>query len=124
MLDALICRVQLVGDGEYLAPGGVICLARGLPGQPGEGAHGDGPEFFDAQRHGGKPGTGRWQLLKAGQMLDDGNAGGKQQRVRGPLAVGGVVDVERVDADECDIMISEPGCARPGQEVPALGVGR
>ena len=29
------------------------------------------------------------------------------------LAVGGVVDVERVDADECGIMISEPGRTRP-----------
>jgi hypothetical protein len=43
-------------------------------------------------------------------MLDDGDAGGKQQRVRGPLTVGGVVDVERIDADECGVMISEPGC--------------
>lgn len=57
-------------------------------------------------------------------MLDDGNAGGKQQRVRGPFAVGGVVEVERVDADECGIMIGEPGCARPGQEMPVFGVGR
>ena len=39
-------------------------------------------------------------MLKAGQMLDNGNACGKQQRVRGPLAVGGVVNVERVDADQ------------------------
>jgi len=56
-------------------------------------------------------------------MLDDGNVGGKQQCVRGPLAAGGVVDVERVDTDQCCVMVGEPGCARPGQEVPALGVG-
>jgi hypothetical protein len=49
----------------------------------------------------------------AGQVLYDGNAGSQQQRVRGPLTVGGVVDVERVDADQCGVMVREPGCARP-----------
>jgi len=44
--------------------------------------------------------------------------------VCGPLALGGVVDVERVDANERGIVVSEPGCDRPGQEVPVLGVGR
>ena len=58
------------------------------------------------------------------RVLDDGYAGGKQQCVRGPLTVGGVVDVERVDADECGVMGGEPGRARPGQEVPVFGVGR
>jgi hypothetical protein len=57
----------------------------------------------------GKPGAGRWQLLQAGQVLDDGNTGGQQQRVRGPFAVGGVVDVERVDTDQCRVMGGEPG---------------
>lgn len=57
-------------------------------------------------------------------MLDDGNADGEQQSVRGPRAVGGVVDVERIDADKCGTVIGEPGRARPGQEVPAFGVGR
>jgi hypothetical protein len=33
-------------------------------------------------------------------MLDDGNAGREQQCVRGSLTVGGVVDVQRVDADQ------------------------
>lgn len=33
-------------------------------------------------------------------MLDDGNAGREQQGVRGSLTVGGVVDVQRVDADQ------------------------
>jgi hypothetical protein len=32
-------------------------------------------------------------------VLDDGNAGTKQQGVGGPFAVCGVVDVGRVDAD-------------------------
>jgi hypothetical protein len=42
-------------------------------------------------------------------MLDHGNPGGKQQRVRGPFAVGGVVDVERVDTDQRCVMFGEPG---------------
>jgi hypothetical protein len=58
------------------------------------------PESFDAKWHGGEPGAGRGELIQAGQMLDDGNAGGEQQRVCGPFAVVGVVDVEPVDADE------------------------
>jgi hypothetical protein len=31
-------------------------------------------------------------------VLDDGNAGGEQQRVRGTFAVGGVVDVDPYSA--------------------------
>ena len=33
-------------------------------------------------------------------MLHHGNARREQQRVRGPFAVGGVVDVQRVDGDQ------------------------
>ena len=57
-------------------------------------------------------------------MLHDGNARREQQRVRGPFAVGGVVDVERVDADQRRVMAGEPGGTGPGQEVVAIGVVR
>jgi hypothetical protein len=57
-------------------------------------------------------------------MLDDGNAGGEQQRVCGPFAVVGVVDVEPVDADEDGAAGGEPGSAGTGEEVALRGVGR
>jgi hypothetical protein len=57
-------------------------------------------------------------------VLDDRDAGREEQRVGGPFAVGGVVDVERVDADERGLVVGEPGGAGPGEEVPALGVAR
>jgi hypothetical protein len=41
-------------------------------------------------------------------MLDDGNAGGEEQCVCGSLTVGGVVDVQRVDADQYCVMGSAP----------------
>jgi hypothetical protein len=55
-------------------------------------------------------------------VLDDGNAGPEQQGMRGPLEVGGVVDVDRVDADERRVLLGEPGRAVPGQEVRVGGV--
>jgi hypothetical protein len=64
--------------------------------------------------------TGRWQLPEAGQVLDDGNTGREQQGVRGPLAVGGVIDVERVDADQCHVLAGEPYGGGPGQEMPVF----
>jgi hypothetical protein len=39
-----------------------------LPGEAGEGTYGDGAQAFNAQWRCGEPGTGRRQLLKAGQM--------------------------------------------------------
>jgi hypothetical protein len=57
-------------------------------------------------------------------MLHDRNARREQQRVRGPFAVGGVVEVDRVDADQRGVVGGEPGGAGPGQEVVAVGVGR
>jgi len=42
-------------------------------------------------------------------MLHDGNARREQQRVRGSFAVGGVIDVERVDANQRRVMGGEPG---------------
>jgi hypothetical protein len=50
-------------------------------------------------------------LLKAGQMFHDRDTGCEQQRMRGPFAVGGVVDVERVDTDQRCGPVSEPGGA-------------
>ncbi len=97
---------------------------RCLGGQPGECAHGDCPESLDAQRHCGEVGAGWRQLVQAGQVLDDGDARGEQQGVRGPFAVCDVVDVDRVDADERRGVAGEPGCAVPGEEVRALGVLR
>ena len=46
----------------------------------------DSPEFFDAQRHSGKPGTGRWQLLKAGHLLSQGAVFGGRQTSSVPAA--------------------------------------
>jgi len=53
-------------------------------------------------------------------VLDDRYAGGEQHGVSRPFAVRGVIDVECVDADECCVVISEPGGAGPGKEVRAL----
>jgi len=53
-------------------------------------------------------------------VLDDGDAGGEQQRVRGSFSVGDVVDVERIDTDECRTMGDKPGSAGPGEEVPVF----
>jgi len=60
-------------------------------------------------------------LLQASQVLDDGNAGGEQQGMRGPFTVCDVVDVDRVDADERRVVAGEPGRAVPGQEVRVCG---
>jgi len=40
------------------------------------------------------------QRVEAGQVLDDRDLRREERAVRGPLATGRVVDVERVDADE------------------------
>jgi hypothetical protein len=40
------------------------------------------------------------QLRQSGQVLHDRDPGPQQRRVRRPRAVGDVVDVERVDADQ------------------------
>ena len=53
-------------------------------------------------------------------MLDDGDASSEQQRVGGPFGVGDVVDVERVDADECCTVVDKPAGAGPGEEVPVF----
>ena len=55
-------------------------------------------------------------------MLDDGNAGRQQQGVGRPAAVVGVIDVDRVDADQRRAVGDQPGGAGPGEEVRPLGV--
>ena len=70
------------------------------------------------RRRGGEPGAGRRQVGQPGQVLDDRDAGGEQQAVRGPLAAGvrgDVVDVDRVDADQRGTVLDQPGRAVPGQ---------
>ncbi len=52
-------------------------------------------------------------------MLDDGNPGGRQQRVRGPFAVGGAVDVERVDTYQRCVMFGEPGSGGKARKAPS-----
>jgi hypothetical protein len=64
------------------------------------------------------------ELAETRLVLDDTDAGGEQQRVRRSLTVCGVVDVHRIDTDECCTLVHEPGGACPGEEVPVLGVGR
>jgi hypothetical protein len=53
-------------------------------------------------------------------VFNHGDAGGEQQGVCGSFGVGGVVDVERVDTDECRTVVDKPGSAGPGEEVPVF----
>jgi hypothetical protein len=39
------------------------------------------------------------------QVLDNGDAGGEQQRVRGALGIGNVVDADRIDAHQRRLMV-------------------
>jgi hypothetical protein len=48
-------------------------------------------------------------------VLDDQDAGPQERRVDRPLAGGGVIDVEGVDADERGASLDQRGRARVGQ---------
>jgi nitroimidazol reductase NimA-like FMN-containing flavoprotein (pyridoxamine 5'-phosphate oxidase superfamily) len=95
-----------------------------LVGQPGERTHRYCAEPLDAKGYGGEPGAGRGNLIQSGHMLDHGNPGRQQKRVCGPLPVGGVVDVDGVDADEYGTVLGEPGSTGTGEEVVIGGVSR
>lgn len=57
-------------------------------------------------------------------MLDDRNAGPEQKRLCRPFSIGGVIDVDRVDPDECRTTVGKPGSSSVGQKAGLAGVGR
>lgn len=55
-------------------------------------------------------------------MLHDRDTGGQQQRMRRPFAVGRVVDVDRVDADQPGAVVGEPPRTGAGEVGRVLAV--
>src|SRR6266542_503585 len=71
-------------------------------------------------RHRVKAPAGLWHRIKAGHVLAHWDPGAQKLRVRGPREVGGVVDVQRVDADERHLRAREKLRALEG-EIRVLG---
>ena len=61
------------------------------------------------------------ELVKPAQVLDDGDPGGQQRGVHRARWAAGVIDVDRVDADQCGLLLGQPAAAaavRKGFAVP------
>jgi hypothetical protein len=93
--------------GRVTRPQGSRSRGRGS-GNGRERAHGEGPERAQARRGGSEAGAGDGHLVETGEVLHDRDTGGQQQRMRRPFAVGRVVDVDRVDADQPGAVVGEP----------------
>ena len=111
--DRRLIVVQMYGTGD-LYPQAVGLFDWGFEptassGHLRERAHRERAEALDGGRRRGEPRAARRQRAEVREVLDDVHAGAEQQRVRGPLAARlGVVDVERVDADEHRTGVDEP----------------
>ena len=78
------------------------------------------PRTFGGTAEKRKPDAGN--RIELAQMLDDRNAGAEQRRMHGPRAVGDVVDVERIDADEPRARVAQIRRRVGGQERMAFEI--
>src|SRR5215471_10046341 len=68
--------------------------------QDGEGSHGKASHSREGGGNGEEAEAGGRKGEEVAEVLDDRDACLEKQRVGGPLGVGGVVDIEGIDADE------------------------
>ena len=88
-----------------------------------KGPHGKRTEGLDFDRHGEETETLVRQAVQVRQVLDDGDVVAQQDGVHRAASVRGVVDVERVDADEGGAGVAEQEGGAFGQKRMVLEVG-
>lgn len=89
----------------------------------GKGPHRKGAKSLDLDRHGKETQPGVRQLLQAAHVLADGNVGSQQEGMGRPVAVGGVIDVVGVDADQGRARLGQKLGGGAGQKGMAFEIG-